>query len=83
MVYKGGIIIAYGCRGIIQCRQQVLPDIPDFCRVLLHAGQHIPDVFPVQLHQPALYDLRRFIIPGDTDGLSSGTYRFYQKLQIS
>ena len=67
MVDLGTVITVHCCRGIIQRRQQVCLDIPDFCSVLVNTVKDILQVAGIDLQETALYHLPGKIIPGDTD----------------
>ena len=67
MVDLRTVIAIHRCRSVIQRRQQVCLDIPDFCSVLVNTVKDILQVTGIDLQETALYHLSGKIIPGNTD----------------
>lgn len=67
MVDLGAVIAVHCCRGIIERRQQVCLDVPDFRGVPVNAVKDILQVAGIDFQEAALYHLPGKTIPGDTD----------------
>jgi len=58
MSHGGGIVRAYRYWRIVKRRQQIGPDVIDFCGGLLERVDDIPDMFAVKLTETPLDSFR-------------------------
>ena len=68
MIDLCGVEIVHRCRSVIECGQEICPDVPNVGRTFLHCVENILDVAAVQLEKAGLDHLLRHILAVDADG---------------
>ena len=80
MRHQCRVIAVHRAWRVEQHGQQILPDIPNPCCVLLQAVHDETDMLAVQLQQLRPHDLSRIIISADTDTVTGAANRFLYQL---
>ena len=81
MPHSGGIIRTYRHRRVVERRQQIGPDIIDFCGGLVQRVDYILDMLTVKLEKTVPDRLRGNIAAADPYGRGSAAYHVQHQLQ--
>ena len=81
MPHSGGIVRAYRHRRVVERREQIGPDIIDFCGGLLEGVDHILDVRAIQLQKTPFHRLRRQNLLADADGGGGTAHHIHDQFQ--
>src|SRR5699024_10301635 len=81
MLYPSGVGAVHGHGGVVEGRQQVLPDVPHLSGVLFQAHEDEPQMIAVQLHELCLHHLSGLIIPRNTNKFALAAHSVHQQLQ--
>ena len=77
----GGTVRAYRHRRVVERRQQIGPNIIDFCGGLFQRADHILDVLAVKLEEAVSDRLRGNVAAADPYGGGGAAYRVQHQLQ--